>query len=161
MFSSAGGRGQWCKVKESRDTAWVWAARASSRWVCFSSFPAQLSFGVFCITMGKAISLFFVLLQGADAWSGVVSPSAAALSNRLGSPPQTALAARVGADDDDAGAGILRSSSRRSFLTHQVASVLAAATVVSNSRPSLAADDDLIDVYFGCGCVSSSRILST
>lgn len=46
------------------------------------------------------------------------------------------------------------SSSRRSFLASQAASVLAAAAVVSYVRPSLAASggDDIIDVYFGCGC---------
>jgi len=101
--------------------------------------------------MKTAIAILLLLLPGgADAWTGQVSPSTARLSSRFSSS-QTALAARHVSDDVDDGAGITRPSSRRSFLT---ASVLASAAIVSNSRPSLAAsgDDDLIDVYFGCGC---------
>eukprot|EP00581_Thalassiosira_minuscula_P019514 CAMPEP_0183719298 /NCGR_PEP_ID=MMETSP0737-20130205/12304_1 /TAXON_ID=385413 /ORGANISM="Thalassiosira miniscula, Strain CCMP1093" /LENGTH=297 /DNA_ID=CAMNT_0025949013 /DNA_START=94 /DNA_END=987 /DNA_ORIENTATION=- len=89
--------------------------------------------------------LLLLLLQGAaNAWTAPPSPTAA----RLSSPArtQTALAAnKHGLGDDDV------TSSRRSFLTSSAAAVLASAAISSNARPSFA-DDDLIDVYFGCGC---------
>lgn len=80
--------------------------------------------------------------NGTDAWTGVV--------NRLSAPPRTALAA-CRSDDN---AEIAHPSSRRSFLTKQAAVALAAATVVSGAQPSFAAngDDELVEVYFGCGC---------
>ena len=42
-------------------------------------------------------------------------------------------------------------SSRRSFLTN--ASIFSTAAILSKPKPSFAVDDEqLIDVYFGCGC---------
>ena len=51
----------------------------------------------------------------------------------------------------DGGLGHRPPSSRRNFLT-QTASVLSTAAIVSTTQPSYAEDDELIDVYFGCGC---------
>ena len=41
-------------------------------------------------------------------------------------------------------------SSRRSFFTN--ASIFSTAAILTKSKPSFAVDDELIDVYFGCGC---------
>jgi len=109
--------------------------------------------------MLAAISLIFVLLlKDADAWTYQALPLARLPSGLLGSP-QTALSAerirRSEAEDfADNVSRVPRASSRRGFLTHQAASVLASTALVSNPRQSFAAseDDELIDVYFGCGC---------
>ena len=75
------------------------------------------------------------------AWSP--SQVSSLVDNRQRGISSTSLAA--GINDDTT------RSSRRSFITQ--ASLSAAAVLVStNSQPSYAADDELIDVYFGCGC---------
>ncbi|KAL7532444.1 hypothetical protein ACHAXR_004627 [Thalassiosira sp. AJA248-18] len=95
----------------------------------------------------KTMTLMLLLSEGADAWTGVVSPLARLSTSRSGS--QTALSIQSGSGEDD---GVAHPSSRRSFLTTQAAACLGAAAIVSSARPSVASEDDLIDVYFGCGC---------
>eukprot|EP00585_Thalassiosira_rotula_P012974 CAMPEP_0196132692 /NCGR_PEP_ID=MMETSP0910-20130528/2202_1 /TAXON_ID=49265 /ORGANISM="Thalassiosira rotula, Strain GSO102" /LENGTH=322 /DNA_ID=CAMNT_0041392317 /DNA_START=74 /DNA_END=1042 /DNA_ORIENTATION=- len=102
-----------------------------------------------------AISLILLLVQGgADAFQAT-STSLLGVSNRLRSS-QTVLAGQRNGSHNDEGVDniIVRSSSRRSFFTQQAPSILAAATIVANTLPILPAnaEDDLIDVYFGCGC---------
>ena len=85
----------------------------------------------------------FILLALVPQVSFAWSPSqvSSLVDNRLSGISSTSLAA--GINDDTI-------SSRRNFITQ--ASLSAAAALVSNSQPSYAADDELIDVYFGCGC---------
>lgn len=127
-------------------------------------------------------SLLLLLPEGSDAWSGGGGGRRASLlpppvvrrpscGRETGPPPRTTrtallAAARrrggsnndgvVGGDGDlmfaeEGGTRRSSSSSRRSFLG---SAVIAAASIASGARPVLAADDgdELVDVYFGCGC---------
>ena len=88
--------------------------------------------------ISKAISILLLLSTGANAFIAVSTPSA-----RLSHRSQTDLSAVKSGED----------CSRRTFLTNQAASILGAAAIVSNAQPSAAeGGDELIDVYFGCGC---------
>jgi len=89
--------------------------------------------------MRSFILLALIVPQVSFAWSP--SQVSSLVDNRQRGISSTSLSA--GEND----ATIM--SSRRSFIQ---ASLSAAAVLVSKSEPSYAADDELIDVYFGCGC---------
>ena len=89
--------------------------------------------------MMKSFILLALVPQVSFAWSPPIQVSSL-VDNRLSGISSTSLSAEI---QDN-------TNSRRSFLTQ--ASLSAAAVLASNSQPSYAADDELIDVYFGCGC---------
>ena len=91
--------------------------------------------------MMRSFILLALVPQVSCAWSP--SQVSSLVDNRLSGISSTSLA--TGINDDST-----TMSSRRSFI--YAASLSAAAVLVSNSQPSYAADDELIDVYFGCGC---------
>jgi len=90
--------------------------------------------------MMRSFILLALVPQVSFAWSP--SQVSSLVDNRQRGISSTSLAA--GINDDTT------LSSRRNFITQ--ASLSAAAVLVSKSQPSYAADDELIDVYFGCGC---------
>ena len=91
--------------------------------------------------MMRSFILLALVPQVSFAWSP--SQVSSLVGNRQRGCSSTSLGA--GLNDDST-----TISSRRSFITK--ASLSAAAVLVSKSEPSYAADDELIDVYFGCGC---------
>lgn len=90
------------------------------------------------ITLMTVAIVGFLQLQCCSAWTTNLSPTTARLPSRLG-------AEKIDLDGNDA-------SSRRSFL--QTASVIVASSIITNSGFANAdsGDDELINVYFGCGC---------
>ena len=96
------------------------------------------------VNMMRSFILLALVPQVSFAWSP--SQVSSLVDNRLSGISSTSLAAGLNINDDYS----TTASSRRSFITK--ASLSAAAVLVSNSQPSYAADDELIDVYFGCGC---------
>jgi len=90
----------------------------------------------------KSFILLALLVQVSSLFAWSPSQVSSLVDNRQRGISSTSLAA--GEND------VTTSQCRRSFITQ--ASLSAATVLVSNSKPSYAADDELIDVYFGCGC---------
>ena len=92
--------------------------------------------------MIKAILSILLSSHVSYAWTNI------ALSSRLTST--SSLTAEFIDSASESESNNTKSTRRRDFLV----SALATATtiVLSNSQPSFADEEDLIDVYFGCGC---------
>ena len=92
--------------------------------------------------MIKALLSTLLICSHSYAWTNI------ALSSRSTSPSTSTSAEFI--DSASESESNTKSTRRRDFLV----SALATATtiVLSNSQPSFADEEDLIDVYFGCGC---------
>ncbi len=133
------------------------------------SSPQNISIMVFTLGNSLVVSslVLLALPSGSRAWTTIGSHSHRGNTGIVTIPQQQRKSSSLASasantrqllndcdEGDDAAAAFTHIGSRRSYLSTAAAATMAALVSTSNPQLSLAAadNDEIIDIYFGCGC---------